>query len=164
MNAKVVIWGIGGLLAICLVVVVAGFISTGNAFFNAFQAKLVAPALVKQQKYDPNNIINQVYFFTTTCEAVTRDYNNWKVNENLYLQAKQAVSQATTQGDQSQAISNEEQDSTYLAGILGQLQNDAAAYNARSINYVANAFKSKGLPFNINVPANLAGWTPPVCG
>lgn len=157
-----------GVAVIVLVITaLVGLLSTGSPFFDAFQAKLTAHARVTTKVYNPDNIIGQVNFFTTTCENVTRDYNNWHTNESSYQQELALARTASNAGDQVDAQGQAQQLANYVSGALTNLQNDAAAYNARSINYTANPFKSHGLPRRITVPsipAALNHWTPPSCG
>jgi|ERR1700723_1143556 len=158
---------IGGTLIVLVLVALVGFITTGSAFWGAFAAKATAGARVTQQVYDPNNIISNVNFFTTTCEDVGRDYANWQANQSNYQRELQLAQTATTVGAQTEAQNAAQQLSNYISGALAQIQADAATYNAKSINYTANPFKSANLPYRISVPAfpnQLNNWSPPSCG
>lgn len=160
-------WGLSLILTGLILTVVVSLISTGNVFFQAGRAKIVAPAEVTREVYNKENIINQVNFFTTTCEDVGRDYANWHSNEADYQREIQLSQTARTQGEATQANNAAQQLSTAVSGALQQLQQDSAAYNARSINYTANPFKTAGLPYRITVPSNpteLNQWSPPNCG
>ena len=160
-------WGGAAIVVILALTIVVSLISTGSVFFEAARAKIVAPAEVTKKVYDPNNIINQVSFFTTTCEDAGRDYANWKSNEADYQREVQISKLATNQGEATQANNAAQQLSTAVSGALQQLQQDAAEYDARSINYTANPVKSANLPYRITVPSNpteLSEWTPPQCG
>lgn len=157
----------GGLAAIVGLILVIGLLTTGNAFFQAGIAKVTAAPKVTQKVYEPENIIAKVHFFTTTCEDVGRDYANWHSNEADYQRELQLSQTARTQGEATNANNAAQQLSTAVSGALQQLQQDAAAYNAESINYTANPFKTAGLPYRIIVPSSpteLNGWSPPSCG
>lgn len=160
-------WALAVTIIVLVVVGVVGLVSTGSVLFTAAQARVTAPARVTTKVYDPDNIINQVAFFTTTCEDVGRDYANWRNNQANYDRELSIVQASTNAGQQAEALGNAQQLSQYVAGSIEQLQQDAAAYNARSINYTANPFKSASLPYRIQVPAapaELSTWTPPTCG
>jgi len=159
--------GLGVIVAIVVVIFVSGLITTGNVFFQEKVARVTAHARVETGAYNPENITNQVYFFTTTCEDVGRDYANWKSNEADYRRQIQLADSARTQGEATQANNAAQQLSTAVSGALQQLQEDAASYDARSINYIAAPFKTHGLPQTIKVPSNpaeLSNWMPPSCG
>lgn len=159
-------WGAAVIAVVLALTIIVSLISTGSVFFEAARAKIVAPAEVTKKVYDPNNIINQVNFFTTTCEDVGRDYANWHSNEADYQREIQISANARTQGEATQANNAAQQLSTAVSGALQQLQQDAAAYNARSINYTANPFRSAGLPYKITPPSDVSAlnnWTPPTC-
>ena len=158
----------GILFAIVIVLSIIGN-ATGivSIYWQAEEAKITAAPKVTRQVYQPENIISQVYFFTTTCEDVGKDYANWHSNEADYQREIQIAGNARTQGEATQANNAAQQLTTAVSGALQQLQQDAASYNARSINYTANPFKDRSLPYRIEVPSNpsqLAVWIPPVCG
>lgn len=160
-------WGLAGIAVVLVLTVVISLISTGGVFFNAARAKVTAGARVTTKVYDPNNIVNQVNFFTSTCEAVGKDDANWKANKGQLETEQTLARDARTQGEAQEASSQASQAATFVAGALEQLQSDAAEYNARSINYTANPFKTAGLPYRITVPsipAELNQWAPPSCG
>lgn len=159
---------LGLLLVVVLALTVVGnAFGVANIYWEGAKARATAAPRVEKAVYNPENIINQVYFFTTTCEDVGRDYANWKSNEADYQRELQLAQTARTQGEATQANNAAQQLSTAVSGALQQVQQDAAAYNARSINYTAKPFKTHGLPARIVVPLNpieLNHWTPPSCG
>lgn len=160
-------WVAALLVIVAVGIAGVGFITTGSVFFEADRAKLVAGAEVTKKIYDPNNIVAQVNFFTQTCEDVHKDYANWKANQSEFERLQQLTKTARTQGEAAEAESQASQASTYVAGALEQLQGDAHDYNAKSINYTANPFKSAGLPYRIEPPsdsASLNQWVLPSCG
>lgn len=160
-------WGIAVLVVVAVLTAGAGLLTTGSVFFEAGRAKLVAGAEVTKKVYDPNNIIAQVNFFTQTCEDVHKDYANWKTNQGNFERLQALTTTARTQGEAAEASSQASQASTYVAGALEQLQSDAHDYDAKSINYTANPFKSAGLPYRIEPPsdpASLTKWAAPSCG
>lgn len=159
---------LGSFLVLILALTLVGnAFGVANIYWEAAKARITASPRVEKKVYEPENIINQVYYFTTTCEDVGRDYANWKNNEADYQRELQLANTARTQGEATQANNAAQQLSTAVSGALQQVQQDAAAYNARSINYTANPFKTHGLPYRITVPLNpieLNHWTPPSCG
>lgn len=160
-------WGLGIIAVVVVLLVVVSLISTGSVFFQGAKAKLVAGAKVEQKVYDPNHILSEKAFFTETCEAVGKDYANWKSNEGQYERAQTIAKDARTQGEAAEAESNAAQASTFVAGALEQLQSDVHEYDARSNNKASNPFKEADLPYRITVPsipAELNQWAPPSCG
>lgn len=163
-KARIAAWCVAGVLALWAIGTAAGIV---NVFAEGKIAKVTAAPKVEREVFQPQNVINNVTFFTTRCEAVKRDYENWKSNEEGYERAANLARTDRTQGEAADAKAEAEQLSTGVTGALQVLHSDAAEYNAKSINYTANPFRSKGLPYKIELPSTttaLASWTPPNCG
>jgi hypothetical protein len=154
-------WGLGLVVVLLVLSIVGNALGVVNVYWQAEQAQVTAPARVKIITYDPQNIIAQKAFFTTTCNDMNADLGSWKTNEAAVAQLEQQIKDGIIQDPTGATLQQAE---SQAQGPQAAVYQAAAAYTARAQNPVYNKFIPAGYPTSIAPPADLTGWTPPTCG
>lgn len=147
---------IGGAIAgvvvlIVVITMIAGLLSTGNAFFQAQQAKLTVKPRVTQATYGTDNALVNIAYFHNQCNDVLADEQN-VINAKKQLSLdRQTLAQTTDPIAQQQAGTAVTQDVTQVTGTEDQLSNDVRDYDSKSATQTANPFKANNLPYRISV-------------